>query len=279
MSQSRRTLRDAVYGVAVGDALGVPVEFRARDSYRIEGMVGDGTYEKPAGTFSDDTSLTLATANSIRICGGIDTDDMRERYRAWLEDGAYVVDGDVFDVGRTTASALRAGHGLDGERDNGNGSLMRAVPLAFVDGITDAQIEAVSAITHAHTIAKRACVIYVRLAQRLLAGASVAEVIGAIGERGCAKPFERLPNIASFSRDEISSTGYVVDTLEAALWCLATTDTFEDAVLAAVNLGEDTDTVGAVTGGLAGIVYGYDAIPGAWVGALRGRGIMEACLF
>lgn len=279
MSQSRRTLRDAVYGVAVGDALGVPVEFRARDSYRIEGMVGGGTYEKPAGTFSDDTSLTLATANSIRICGGIDTDDMRERYRAWLEDGAYVVDGDVFDVGRTTASALRAGHGLDGERDNGNGSLMRAVPLAFVDGITDVQIEAVSAITHAHTIAKRACVIYVRLAQRLLTGASVAEVIGAMGERGCAKPFERLPNIASFSRDEISSTGYVVDTLEAALWCLATTDTFEDAVLAAVNLGEDTDTVGAVTGGLAGIVYGIDAIPSAWIGALRGRGIMEACLF
>ncbi|WP_139651136.1 ADP-ribosylglycohydrolase family protein [Raoultibacter phocaeensis] len=276
MTRLRRTVRDAIYGVAVGDALGVPVEFKARDSYRIEGMIGGGTYGKPAGTFSDDTSLTLATANSIRICGGIDVDDMRERYRAWLFDGAYVVDGDVFDVGRTTAEALREGRGLDGERDNGNGSLMRAVPLAFVDGITDAQIEAVSAITHAHAIAKHACVIYVRLAQRLLAGASVGE---AIAEPVEGRPFERLSGIASFSRDEISSTGYVVDTLEAALWSLATTDSFEDAVLAAVNLGDDTDTVGAVTGGLAGIVYGYDAIPRAWIGALRGRGIMEACLF
>lgn len=279
MPRLNRTVKDAVYGVAVGDALGVPVEFRARDTYRIDGMTGGGTHNKPAGTFSDDTSLTLATANSIRICGGIDADDMRERYRAWLEEGAYVVDGDVFDVGNTTARALESGLGQAGKRDNGNGSLMRIVPLAFVDGVTDEQIGAVSAITHAHETAKRACVIYVRLAQALLGGTSVEEAIGSLGEHDMPAPFDRLPRIASLLRDDIRSTGYVVDTLEAALWCLAATDSFEDAVLTAVNLGDDTDTVGAVAGGLAGIAYGYGAIPPAWIGALRGRGILEASLF
>ena len=242
-------------------------------------MTGGGTYDKPAGTFSDDTSMTLATANSIRICGGIDLDDMRERYRAWLFDGAYVPDGDVFDVGNTTAVALRSGKGQDGERDNGNGSLMRIVPLAFVEDVTDEQIEAVSAITHSHEIAKRACVIYVRFAQALLDGASIAEAISALGDLAAAAPFDRVARIADLARDDIGSTGYVVDTLEAALWCLATTGSFESAVLAAVNLGDDTDTVGAVTGGLAGIAYGYEAIPPAWIRALRGRGILEASLF
>lgn len=279
MSRLRRTVKDAVYGVAVGDALGVPVEFKARDTYRIDGMTGGGTYDKPAGTFSDDTSMTLATANSIRICGGIDLDDMRERYRVWLFDGAYVPDGDVFDVGNTTAVALRSGKGQDGERDNGNGSLMRIVPLAFVEDVTDEQIEAVSAITHSHEIAKRACVIYVRFAQALLDGASIAEAISALGDLAAAAPFDRVARIADLARDDIGSTGYVVDTLEAALWCLATTGSFESAVLAAVNLGGDTDTVGAVTGGLAGIAYGYKAIPPAWIRALRGRGILEASLF
>lgn len=279
MPPLKRTVRDAVYGVAVGDALGVPVEFRARGTYRIDGMIGFGTYDKPAGTCSDDTSLTLATANSIRICNGIDTDDMRERYRAWLFDGAYVVDGKVFGVGTTTREALERGCGLEDVRSNGNGSLMRIVPLAFVDGVTDGQIAALSAITHAHEIAKRACVIYVRLAQQLRAGMPVDEAIAGIPAREAAEPFARLPRIGALARDDIGSTGYVVDTLEAALWCLATTERFEDAVLEAVNLGGDTDTVAAVTGGLAGIAYGYDSIPREWIGALRGRGILEACLF
>lgn len=276
MLKPNRTVRDAVYGVAIGDALGVPAEFCERDSFLVEGMIGGGVHGKPAGTFSDDTSLTLATCNSIRVCGGIDVVDMRERFRAWLDEGAYVVDGNVFDVGGTTERALRLGFGQDGVRDNGNGSLMRIVPLAFVDGATDEQIEAVSAITHAHDISKRACIMYVRLAQRLLAGAGVRDAIAALPAK---EPFERLPRVFELSRDEIRSTGYVVDTLEAALWCLSTTGGFEEAVLAAVNLGDDADTVGAVTGGLAGIVYGYGSIPRTWLGALRGRGILEACLF
>lgn len=277
-----RTVRDAVYGVAVGDALGVPVEFEERDTFAIEGMIGGGVCGKPAGTYSDDTSLTMATSNSIRICGGIDIEDMCERYRAWIEDGAYVVDGKPFGIGATTAEALATGRGQGGIDDNGNGSLMRIIPLAFVKNITDEQIEAVSAITHAHEIAKRACVIYVRFAQRLLEGGLTAGggvVTSASADLPHEAPFERLADIASLDRVDIRSTGYVVDTLEAALWCLATTDTYAACVLKAVNLGGDTDTVGAVAGGLAGIVYGRAGIPKEWISALRGRGILEASLF
>lgn len=276
MPRLERTVRDAVYGVAVGDALGVPVEGKSRGAFHVDTMVGGGAHDKPAGTYSDDTSLTLATANSIRICGGIDIEDMRKRYRAWLFDGAYVVDGKVFGVGKTTFEALKSGKGLDRVLDNGNGSLMRIVPLAFVNGVTDEQIEAVSAITHAHEIARKACVLYVRLAQALLDGVPIAEALGQIDAEA---PFDRLSGIACLTEGDIRSSGYVVDTLEAALWCLATTADFESAVLAAVNLGYDADTIGAVTGGLAGIVYGKDAIPSKWIGALRGRGILEACLF
>lgn len=276
MPRLERTVRDAVYGVAVGDALGVPVEGKSRGAFHVDTMVGGGTHDKPAGTYSDDTSLTLATANSIRICEGIDVEDMLKRYQAWLFNGAYVVDGSVFGVGRTTCEALKSGRGLDGVQNNGNGSLMRIVPLAFVNSVTDEQIEAVSAITHAHEIARRACVIYVRLAQALLDGVSIA---GALRRIDAEAPFDRLKGIAGLSEDDIRSSGYVVDTLEAALWCLATTADFESAVRAGVNLGNDADTTGAVTGGLAGIVYGKEAIPSKWVSALRGRGILEACLF
>ncbi|WP_080802311.1 ADP-ribosylglycohydrolase family protein [Arabiibacter massiliensis] len=269
-------LRDAIYGLAVGDALGVPGEFQGRDSYRIGGMVGGGAHGKPAGTFSDDTSMTLATCDSIRACGGVDVDDMRERFRAWLRNGDYAVDGDVFDVGMTVSRSLSLGRGLDGERDNGNGSLMRIVPLAFVDGVTDEQIEAASAITHAHERSRRACVVYVRLAQELAAGRPVLDALRSLP---AAEPFERLPRMDQVPREDVRSTGYVIDTLEAALWALATTSSFEECTLAAVNLGNDTDTVGAVSGALAGIVYGFDAIPATWIETLRGKEIIESCLF
>ncbi|WP_255375230.1 ADP-ribosylglycohydrolase family protein [Olsenella sp. An290] len=133
------TLRDAIYGLAVGDALGVPYEFRTRGSFSCTGMVGHGTHDQPAGTWSDDTSMTLATCDSIRACGRVDTADMLSRFRAWINDGAYAIDGVVFDYGGTTARALAAGTGCTGERDNGNGSLMRIAPLAFT-GATDDEV-------------------------------------------------------------------------------------------------------------------------------------------
>lgn len=124
-------VRDCIYGQAVGDALGVPFEFRGRDTFECTGMVGFGTHGQPAGTWSDDTSMALAICDSYRELGCIDTDDIRTRFLAWYRDGAYTCDG-LFDIGNATARALIAGHGLSGERDNGNGSLMRTVPLAFL---------------------------------------------------------------------------------------------------------------------------------------------------
>ena len=173
-------LRDAIYGLAVGDALGVPYEFRPRGSFTCTGMVGHGTHDQPAGTWSDDTSMTLATCDSIRACGRVDVDDMRSRFRAWIDDGAYAIDGVVFDYGDTTARALVAGTGRAGERDNGNGSLMRIAPLAFTDA-TDDEVRAVSAITHAHPVSTEACVDMVHVMRALAAGASPAEMTKALG--------------------------------------------------------------------------------------------------
>ncbi len=149
-----RTLRDAVYGLAVGDALGVPVEFEERDSFHIETMTGHGTHDKEPGTWSDDTSLTLATCDSLKLMGIIDLEDLRCCFTDWYKEGKYTPDGEVFDVGITTGAALGRGEGMTDEWSNGNGSLMRIIPLAFIPDIKDDEIREVSAITHGHRTAK-----------------------------------------------------------------------------------------------------------------------------
>ena len=256
------TLRDCIYGLAVGDALGVPYEFKPRGSFECVGMVGHGTHGKPAGTWSDDTSMTLATCDSIRKLGRIDIDDIRHRFEDWLFKGVYTVDG-VFDYGGTTARAITEGRGCAGERDNGNGSLMRIAPLAFLAGVSDDGIEAVSAITHAHRTSTSACVEFVHVLREVAAGV-------------------RLPiedELHAVPESSIRSGGYVLDTYRAALWCLAGTDSYEECVLRAVNLGNDTDTTAAVAGALAGARYGFDSIPSEWIEALRGKETIEAYLF
>lgn len=257
----RATLRDCIYGLAVGDALGVPFEFMPRGSFRCEGMVGHGTHNQPAGTWSDDTSMTLATCDSIRVRGGIDAVDMRARFERWIFDGEYSVNG-VFDFGGATHRALGSGVGCAGERDNGNGSLMRIAPLAFVDA-TDDEVRAVSAITHAHPTSTEACVAFVHELRQVAAGERCAAV-------------EAMRGVAEAS---VRSSGFVRDTHAAALWCLANTSSYEECVLLAVNLGDDTDTTAAVAGALAGARYGYGSIPSDWLAALRGKDLIEACLF
>ena len=173
------TLRDCIYGQAVGDALGVPYEFMPRDTFKCVGMAGFGTHNQPPGTWSDDTSMALAICDSYRELGCIDIADIREKFLAWYRDGAYSCDG-LFDIGNATATALRLGHGLSGERDNGNGSLMRTVPLAFTDA-TDNEARAVSAITHAHATSTEACVGMVGAARSLISGKRAREVALAYG--------------------------------------------------------------------------------------------------
>ena len=130
-------LRDAIYGLAVGDALGVPYEFLPCGSFRCEGMAAYGSHQQPKGTWSDDTSLTLATCASIKETGCIDIDDIRRRFTAWYDSGEYAIDRNVFDVGGTTARAILNGVGETGDRSNGNGSLMRIAPLAYTDADDD----------------------------------------------------------------------------------------------------------------------------------------------
>lgn len=255
-------LRDVVYGTAVADALGVPFEFKPRDTFKCTGMTGYGTYGMPAGTFSDDTSMTLATVDSLLYMGKVDVEDIRACFEHWLVNGKYTPDGYAFDKGNTTKRAIMEGHGFDGEFDSGNGSLMRIAPLAATD-CEDSEVGDVSAITHANDLCKELCVSFVRLLRTVHHEPQRAH---------------NLVTDGGLSERDVLSSGYIVDTYNAALWCFATTDSYRDCVLRAVNLGEDTDTVGAVAGALAAACYGYDSIPQEWVKTLRAKGLIDSVL-
>lgn len=306
-----KRIYDGIIGVAVGDALGVPVEFETRSEiadHPVVSMRGYGTHGQPAGTWSDDTSLTLALLDSMGDLGTISYTDIMDKFSAWLLYGEYTASGDVFDVGNATSRAIiNYGRGMNptecggvSEYENGNGSLMRILPLAYYlcqhKGLDrNHQMELIhniSALTHRHGISLAVCGIYVLIALEMIRGdGSKKDCV----ERGIRKAFNFYNEsgqyeIAQYNRlypldefiklpeDQISSSGYVVHTLEAALWCLLNTNTFEQCVLKAVNLGDDTDTVGAVAGGLAGIYYGADHIPKEWITAVaRHEYIKELC--
>ena len=241
-------------------------------------MIGHGTYDKPKGTWSDDTSLTLATMQSIVNSKAIDLEDIMNEFLLYVNDSKYC-QYEMFDCGGTTFdSILRFESGCPisecggrGERDNGNGSLMRILPLAFIPGITYEEIESVSALTHAHPISRIACALYIEIAKSMLENdLEISEHIAKSCEK-IQKHYEGSGYLKEFRAifendyDVYEARIYVITTLEAALYCLLETSNFKDAVLKAVNLGRDTDTVGAVCGGLAGIYYGYDDIPQEWI--------------
>ncbi|MFQ6974262.1 MAG: ADP-ribosylglycohydrolase family protein [Enterocloster aldenensis] len=306
-----KQIYDGMIGLAVGDALGVPVEFKSRREiagHPVVSMRGYGTHNQPRGTWSDDTSLTLALLDSIGCLGSIRYTDIMDKFSSWLLYGDYTASGEVFDVGNTTSRAimnygrgmnpLACGGGCDHE--NGNGSLMRILPLAYyLCGHKELDINArmrlihdISSLTHRHRRSLVGCGIYILTAMELIEGTdSLMDCV----KRGVCKAFNYYDNIEEneissydrirqldqfmkLSEHDISGSGYVVHTLEAALWCLLNTYTFEQCVLKAVNLGDDTDTVGAVTGGLAGIYYGASGIPEAWLDVVARRGyIKELC--
>jgi len=286
-------VRGVLFGLAVGDALGVPVEFRSRENLKnspVKGMIGYGSWNQPVGTWSDDSSLAFCLAESLSR--GYDLNDIAGNFVKWYQQGYWGAHHKVFDVGGATRFAIeRLIKGvsplLSGgmmEEDNGNGSLMRIIPLLF--HIKDLPLEQryikvkeVSSITHAHFRSVFACFIYLEIALLILNGATASEALPAMRE--IIKEFADKKNfnkteLALFSRilDEdikilkessIHSGGYVLNTFEASIWCLVNTENYEDAVLKAVNLGNDTDTTACVTGGLAGLLYGYDAIPQVWI--------------
>lgn len=283
---------NGIMGLVVGDALGVPVEFRKRDVYHVKTMIGHGTYNQPPGTWSDDSSLTLATLDSMVKLGKVDPADIMQNFFYWLNDGMFTPYGKVFDVGGGTRRAIaRYANGKDAAKcggktrmDNGNGALMRILPVAMLPENTYKQTDLLSVahLTHAHFISDFACLVYTSVVESLMNGSGKeAAFQGAILRYGTdienismLTEYNRLPNIQTLKRAEIRSSGYVVDTLEAALWCFLNTNTYRDCVLTAVNLGEDTDTVAAVAGGLAGIYYGCggeSGVPDEWISQIPRR--------
>lgn len=275
-------VKDGIVGFVVGDALGVPVEFRSRESLKDDPVVDMreyGTYGMPKGTWSDDSSMILATMASIIYKKGIDLEDIMNEFCDWFYYSKYTQYDDTFDFGMTTSTAIeryKKGFSVDecggkDERDNGNGSLMRILPLAFIPDIDFETIEKVSALTHAHKTSRIACVLYIRMAKSILENDDLTldehiqkaskEIIDYYDEK-YLKHFQRIFNL-DFSKG-ILSGGYVVDTLESVVYSLINTDNYKDALLKAVNLGGDTDTVAGICGGLAGIYYGFEDIPVDW---------------
>lgn len=265
-------LKAAVYGFAVGDALGVPYEFKERDTFHCRDMIGFGTWNQPPGTWSDDTSMVLATCDSIRECGNINPYSIMWKFVSWRYHGNYTAHGNVFDVGGTTERAIAnfalsglpiGATGLQDEYSNGNGSLMRILPLAFVPDADCTDVENVSKLTHAHAKSVQACCEYVYYCKKLLENPDFL-VPGRITEK---------------YRRDIISTGYVVTSLEAALWCFGVSESYPEAVLEAVNLGGDTDTIAALTGALAALKWGIEGIPKHWIDALANKKLIDSCLF
>ena len=264
----RGPMRSCIYGLAVGDALGVPYEFRGRDTFECTGMAGGGTHGQPAGTWSDDTSMALCICSSVKRLAYIDAADIADRFRRWLGHGDFTCGGRAFDVGVTCGRAISTGVPGKSYGECGNGSLMRTAPLAMLDPIEPRDIRAVSAITHAHPVAEWSCV----------ALCDMLRTARDPGTHAKADLRRRYGYIASRPVGAVESDGYCGHTLEAALWCFLNTGSYADCVLEAVNLGGDTDTTAAVAGALAGVYYGFGAIPPEWVGRLRGKAVIEQCI-
>ena len=278
---------NGIMGLVIGDALGVPTEFKKRDTYKITGITGFGTHNQPPGTWSDDSSMTLATLESLGRLKKIDLYDMMRNFCRWLYEGEFTAYGKVFDVGGTTRRAIEryaegAAIGECGGRevtDNGNGALMRILPLAFVKGDYKAVCD-VAGLTHRHGISIKACILYVSAANKIIRGISFDKILAEMYSDSWSTTIG-LRDVRGIEREDVKSTGYVVDTLEAALWCLYNTDNYRNCVLTAVNLGDDTDTVAAVAGGLAGLMYGCGGkkgIPEEWISQIaRKEWIEDLC--
>ncbi|MBY0067211.1 MULTISPECIES: ADP-ribosylglycohydrolase family protein [Empedobacter] len=285
--------KNILIGSAVGDALGVPVEFKSRQYLQqnpVTDMMGYGTYNMPPGTFSDDSSMMFCLAESL--CNGYNVNDIAEKFQMWMHEGYWTADGEVFDVGISTRKAINRLRvvknpieaGSTAESDNGNGSLMRILPLAIFtkDLSIDERCEIVkevSSITHAHNRSVLACIYYIEFALNVLDAENLEEAYLNtnfwlklfLEENEIYKNeftyFERILSgkLIDLKEDEIKSTGYVMDSLEASIWCLLHTSSYKDCVLKAVNLGHDTDTIACIAGGIAGIYYDAETIPTNWI--------------
>lgn len=278
--------RGCLLGLAVGDAVGTTVEFQPRGSFTpVQDMVGGGPFNLRPGQWTDDTSMALCLATSLVEVGGFDAVDQMDRYCNWLDNGYLSSTGVCFDIGNTVSQALqqykRSGNPFSGStepRSAGNGCLMRLAPVPmfyFPDRDRVLHFSGESArTTHGAAECVDASRLFGDILLRALAGASKSEIL-----LGSEPEIVAAPTIQAIARGDyqnqsiqkIRGTGYVVESLAAALWCFWTTETFEQAVLAAANLGEDADTTAAICGQVAGAHYGEAAIPASWLSQLAMR--------
>lgn len=297
--------KNGLIGFVIGDAMGVPIEFVSRMKLQKEPvttMKGYGSYfDIPEGTWSDDTAMTLATLDSIIENKGINYNNMADKFCAWIKYGKYTATKVVFDIGITTKYALM--RYMDEKKDaiecggvkiseNGNGSLMRMLPIAlysYYQRLTDEEIYQIvkntSSITHAHEISIMGCYIYVNYVINILNGLNKIDSYEKIKKLDYKKYFTQKTineylrilqnNIDDVPQEDIISSGYVKYTLEAVLWSVLTTTSYKDAIIKAINLGEDTDTIGAITGSIAGLIYGYESFPKEWLEKLKKQDYLE----
>lgn len=298
-------VKDSLYGFIVGDAMGVPVEFEDREKLinkPVTSMLGYGSHDVEEGVYSDDTSMTLATMDSIiKQNGIINYNDIADKFCNWVNNNEYTATNKVFDIGMTTKYALIKyfNNKIDATmcggtniNENGNGSLMRMLPIAlycFYKNIKDDNeiftlVKNSSSITHAHDISILGCYIYVRYVISLLETKNKISSYNFIKKLDYSMFIEEVKleysrilfsDISTLNINDINSSGYVVDTLEAVFWIILNCSNYNESIIGAINLGGDTDTIGAITGSIAGILYGYDNISKRWISKLKNKDYID----
>jgi len=294
MSRELNRNKGCLLGLAIGDALGSPLQFKKRDTYlHVRGYSSGGKFDSQKGEYTDDTAMALCLADSLINSKGFVAKNQLDTYVKWLKDGYMSTRDEAYDIGITIFSSLvhyletgQITTHINEEENSGNGSLMRLAPVVmlYADNIDQAVSFAgkSSLTTHASLIAVDACKYFAYFLTLILNGTSKSELFNEESFVQMQAYFKDKPlhpeivKIANGSytgkkRDEIKSSGYVVHTLEAALWAFYNGETFKDTVLKAANLGDDADTVGAVTGQLAGAYYGLDKIDSIFLDELFNR--------
>ncbi len=287
-------IRESFFGQAIGDALGVPVEFKSRKYLTknpVKDFLGFMCWDQPPGTFSDDSSMMFCTAESLSI--KYDIENIGNLFVKWYKHGYWGAHDELFDIGGTTRRSLdRIIQGEKAEfsgeffsENNGNGSLMRILPLVFqLYSETNINkrfkiVKEVSSITHAHFRSIMSCFIFVEFGIQILKGKDKKEaysdtqiIINNFIDSNDFNPdeiklFEKVleNRIEKYDITEINSNGYVIDSIESSLWCFMNSNNYTESVLMSVNLGGDTDTTAAINGGIAGLYYGWENIPKKWI--------------
>lgn len=280
MSHSRS--RGCLLGLAIGDALGAPVEFSPPGSFEpVSGYRAGGVFDLEAGQWTDDSSMALCLAESLLECGELDPGDQLERYWRWYRHGENSCNGPCFDIGNSTREALERWH-RNGDAQAGhanalgNGALMRLAPVPIVwqhdPALAGRKAAASARTTHGHPLALASAAWFGELLAMALRGACKDDLLSPWWD-GVPHwdPDGEVRSIAngSWRQAPIEASGHALRSLEAALWAFGTTQSFEACVLAAVNLGDDADTVGAIAGQLAGAHYGLEGIPDALIHGLQ----------